>query len=132
MQPDISDLKNSLAPVFQAHRDTLIFGYLFGSRATEEENQKSDIDIAVFVDEPSSFSFSDRLLLHGEFCRKLRRNDIDLIILNQANNLILLDQIIRSGIVIWDSDPSKREEFELRLQHVVIDFKYQRTKEMGL
>ena len=131
MAPNILHLKNSLTPVFQNHRDTLVFGYLFGSHATGEESKTSDIDIAVYVNDPASFSFSDKLFLHGEFCRKLKRNDIDLIILNQTRNLILLDQIVRSGIVIWDNDSLKREEFELRLQHTVIDFKYQRTKEMG-
>ncbi|MFH1215544.1 MAG: nucleotidyltransferase domain-containing protein [Pseudomonadota bacterium] len=132
MPTDPETLKTQLSPVFQKHQETLVFGYLFGSRATGEERDRSDIDLAVFVRNPHSFSFSDKLMLHGDFCRHLQRNDIDLIIINQIQNLVVRDEIIRGGIILWDNDPVQREEFELRVQHSAIDFKEQRKKEMGI
>ena len=132
MQTNISKLKNTLLAVFQKYRDTLVFGYLFGSMATGGEGRKSDIDVAVFVQDPASFNFSDKLMLHGEFCRHLQRNDIDLIIVNQTRNLILLNKIVQTGIVIWDNDPIRREKFELLVQHRAIDFKCQREREMRI
>nr|MBF0222217.1 hypothetical protein [Desulfobulbaceae bacterium] len=45
---------------------------------------------------------------------------------------MLLDQITRTGKVIWERDSEEREVFELKIQHMAIDFQFQRQREMGI
>jgi len=60
----------------------------------------------------------------------LKRNDIDMVVLSKETNLILLDQIIRRGI-LFEGDKERREEFEQKILHLAIDFKTQRLANMG-
>lgn len=121
-----------LEQVFEKYKKQVVFAYLFGSAADSSKGPLSDVDIAVYVNDPVNFSFNDKLQLHAEFCRSLHRDDIDLVILNQTRNLMLRDQITRTGKVIWETDRDKREIFELKVQHMAIDFQYQRQREMGV
>jgi hypothetical protein len=70
--------------------------------------------------------------LFAECSRALHRNDIDLIILNTVNNLILKDEIIRAGIVLYDGDTDTRVDYELKTLHQALDFRYQRQMAMGV
>jgi UDP-N-acetylenolpyruvoylglucosamine reductase len=65
-------------------------------------------------------------------CRVLKRNDIDVIVLNTTTNIVLLDEIIRGGIVLVDRDVDLREEFEQKILHQAIDFKEQRITFIGV
>jgi predicted nucleotidyltransferase len=111
----------------------VLFAYLFGSTARAESSLSSDIDIAVYLSEGSTESyFETKLALYADLCRALKRNDVDLVILNTAANLILLEDIIRSGIVLFDRARDVREDFELGVLHRSIDFKTQRLSVMGV
>ena len=65
------------------------------------------MDIAVFLSgdgrNPPLMSSS----LYADFCRALKRNDVDVVVLNIAVNLMLLDEIVRYGVVIYDADPTR-------------------------
>ncbi|MFZ6006219.1 MAG: type VII toxin-antitoxin system MntA family adenylyltransferase antitoxin, partial [Nitrospirota bacterium] len=100
------------------------FAYLFGSFARGDEFPFSDIDIAVYLS--GKASLADELRLYSIIGRELKHDNVDLLILNNTNNIILLDDIVRYGKVVCDRNPSLRESFELRVLHDAIDFKYQR------
>jgi uncharacterized protein len=53
------------------------------------------------------------------------------VILNHTHNLMLLDEIIRRGVVLLDQDRQVREDFELKALHRAIDFKTQRAAIVG-
>lgn len=128
----IGDIKKALSPILEKHGGVL-FAYLFGSVAREEVAPLSDMDIAVYLTgiRPESF-FDEKLSLHADICRALKRNDIDLVILNTLSNKILTEDIIRHGVVIYDRDTDAREGYEVMALHQAIDFRTQRLKVMGI
>jgi len=93
------------------------FAYLFGSFADGTFTDKSDVDIAVYLND---YSFDERLALHHRLEKSLQR-DIDLLCLNEVKNIYLLENILDDGIVIKDHE--EREYFEVLKQHEIIDFK---------
>lgn len=120
-------IKEAILQVCEKYRDKVIFAYLFGSAAKGGTSPLSDIDIAVFLSSvPGEPYFDAKLSLYADFCRALKRNDIDVIILNTTTNMMLLDEIVRHGIVVCDRDTDLREDFELKVMHKAIDFKQQR------
>lgn len=127
-----NDIKESLLPLFEKYKKQLVFAYLFGSHAQNNLFPLSDIDIAVFLNMRKNESYFDmKCSLYAEFCRVLKRNDVDVVMLNTATNIVLLDKIIREGIVLVDRNPSLRVEFELKILHQAIDFKDQRIAIIG-
>lgn len=61
----------------------------------------SDAGLAVFLykrnEEPY---FGIKCSLYADFCRVLKRNDVDVLVLNTTTNIVLLDEIIRDGVVV--------------------------------
>lgn len=130
-QPQIlADLKRALEP----YRDKILFAYLFGSMAKGEARAGSDLDIAVyFADiDPDSYH-SLKIDIYMALNRSLKKNDMDIVILNSASNLMLLDAIVRYGVVLLDAEPTGlREAFEVDTLHQAMDFKEQRQAVMGV
>jgi predicted nucleotidyltransferase len=129
----IDPIRSALSPVFEKYREKLIFAYLFGSFATGEADPLSDIDIAVCLDGGKRETFFEaRLSLYADICRALKSNDVDLLVLNSATNLIIIEDVVRHGFILYDRDPDLREEFELKILHRAIDFREQRVAVMGM
>lgn len=129
----VKAITEALVPVFERYQDTVIFAYLFGSAVKDKGYPRGDIDIAVFLSHGARESYSDiKLSLYADFCRTLKGNDIDIMVLNDATNIIILDEIVRYGIVLYDMNPELREEFEIKVLHRAIDFKVQRLAVMGV
>lgn len=128
----IEDIKKTLSPVFE-RSGSIRFAYLFGSMAKDEVAPLSDIDIAVYLGgvEPGA-AFDFKLSLHGDISRALNRNDVDLVVLNIVANNMLIEDIIRHGVVIYDRDTDAREDYEVTSLHQAIDFKTQRLAVMGV
>lgn len=91
----------------------------------------SDVDIAIYYDKESIFSLNDRLQFHGDCCRALKRNDVDILVLNTAKNLILLEEIVRKGKIIYNINQKFLDDFELQTLHAGNDFKRHRPWEMN-
>lgn len=122
-----------IAAVLDLHRDDVLFAYLFGSAAEGAGGPLSDVDIAVYFSGKEAPSLFDRALsLHADLCRALRRNDVDLVTLNTARNIVMLDEIVRKGLVLIDRDAGLRHDFEQRVLHEAIDFRQQRVALMGV
>ena len=67
--------------------------FLFGSRATGKANEKSDVDIAVILE---NADFESRMEVE-----ELQREGIDIVILNTSNPLFILSAI-RDGKVLFE------------------------------
>ena len=93
------------------------FAYLFGSYADSTFNDRSDVDVALYLKETS---FDNQLKINFDLS-KLLKKDVDLVVLNKTRNLYLLDDIIQKGIILKDAD--KRIEFELKKHHEILDYK---------
>jgi len=97
------------------------FAYLFGSVATQTQNEKSDIDIAVYIKKEFN-SFDTKLKIHHQLEIKLKK-DIDLISLNSIKNFSLLQDIFNEGIILKESNNDERVIFELDKEHEILDYK---------
>ncbi len=112
----IADLKE-----FFSKKEDVVFAYLFGSIAYNNYNPKSDIDVAVFLEEGSKDLFDERINLIVELEQKFKR-DVDVVVLNSVNNVFLRYVIFREGILLFERDEEPRINFELRAMREYFDF----------
>ncbi|MEK7439744.1 MAG: nucleotidyltransferase domain-containing protein [Chloroflexota bacterium] len=77
--------------------------YLFGSHAKGTARASSDIDIAVLLpyDTPRSKFFDARLALTNELMDLLHKNEIDVVVLNEATPL-LSHEILSAGKILYE------------------------------
>lgn len=112
----------------------VLFAYLYGSVAKNLENQFSDLDVALFVEEidrKKSLKLELSLSLElDEVLSHTIESEVRII-----NNLPLSVQgdIITTGILIYCRDDVKRVEFETNLRMTYFDFlptirRYQRER----
>jgi len=102
----------------------VVLAYLFGSQAEGKAGPLSDVDIAVLLKSdvsPDEWG-SIQLALINELSSLFGRNDIDVVILNNANPL-LAHRVIYNGQVIFEADPLSRTRFEVETLH-----RYEDTK----
>jgi predicted nucleotidyltransferase len=106
-----------LAQIEQTFADEPIeIAYLFGSRARGDAGPLSDVDIAVLAPEdmPDEDQVSLQLRLMTRLMRALRRDDIEVIILNRAP-ILLQHRVIRVGKVLFCRDELLRSRYEARV-----------------
>jgi predicted nucleotidyltransferase len=128
-------ISEAVRPILERHGDKVAFAYLFGSTLSDQSRPLSDIDLAVYISKKNRSDFLEiKFALYADFCRALNRNDIDVVLLNTAKNMILLENIVNEGQVIFETPGGKitRKDFELKVRHQVIDFKTQRKRIMGI
>lgn len=88
------------------------FAYIFGSQATGEAGPLSDLDIAVHLDRRAD-RLTYRLKLMERLAKLLKRNDLDLVVLNEAPPL-LSHEVIKYGTILKEHRP-KRVPYEARV-----------------
>ena len=89
----------------------IIFAYLFGSYVNDTHHPNSDVDIAIYLKD----DILDTFLQINYEISKLLKKDADIIVLNKARNIYLLENIINNSIILKDAP--KRVDFELIKQH---------------
>lgn len=104
-------------------KEEIIFAYIYGSVARDQANRLSDIDLAVYIDEdkkPEAGPFGYRSDLITEL-QPLAGNDIDLIILNDASNLLAYN-VFKEGKLLFNKDPDLRTRVQARTVDKYLDF----------
>ncbi len=107
-----------LQKVFEKH-DEVLFAYLFGSVAKNEEGPLSDVDIAVYLDCEKNQVFDLKLELNSQI--PIMDKEFDLVVLNEAK-LSMQHEII-NGKVIYCKDNDKRVEVETSIMNRYLDMK---------
>ena len=116
-ESSIEILKN-----FFPGEEKVSFCYLFGSFACQNFNSKSDVDVAVFLDEEKNKDFfKTRLELIADLSKLLKR-EADVIILNTTNSVLFKYAILREGELIFASDMEKMVDFEMEVLRDYYDF----------
>lgn len=116
----IVGLKKRLTPIFL--RDKRIAAvYLFGSYSQGAVREGSDIDLAVLLSAPKSFSLDDTLDLEVKMTLSLKTEKFDLVVANTAS-LIMQFRIISAGKLICAADDNLRCDFEERVMQEYYDF----------
>lgn len=110
----------NLSPIinFLEKEKKVKFAYLFGSQASSRTGPLSDMDIAVYLDrtvKPGIY----RLRLMEALSKVIGRNDLDLIVLNEASPL-LKHEVIKYGRILKDASPL-RTSFEIETIQEFLD-----------
>jgi len=100
------------------------FAYLFGSHARNNSGPISDIDLAVYIDNHFDL-FAYRLRLMEEISRLIKGKSFDLVVLNDAPQ-ILQYEIIKDGKVLIEHR-EERIKFETRVLRDYLDFEQIRS-----
>lgn len=123
----------ALKEIFKNKKDSIIFAYVFGSRAANEHSELSDLDIAVYLEKTSKNSeFDIKIDLYTQINRTLKINDIDIVIMNRCKNIVLLHQVTTQGRVLCDHNPDFRNRYEQKVLHSALDFLSHRNAVMGI
>ena len=115
--------QNELIEYFSS-KDSIILAYLFGSTVRGDTGKLSDVDIGVMLDDKLSKKdrFDMELELISEISILIKKNKIDLIVLNEAP-LLLSHNIIKNGIIL-KSNEIERVKFETKILSMYMDEKY--------
>lgn len=117
----------SLVRPYLAQRAEVLFAYLFGSTARGDNRPASDVDIAVFIDPDriGANAGSYRTALLTDLLSCLGRNDVDLVLLNQAP-AVLSHRVLRDGRLILSRDEASRVGFAEKTMRNYCDTAYLR------
>lgn len=111
----------TLGAALEAGCPAIVFAYLFGSAATGRLTRRSDIDLAIYVDERA-----DALAAGLEAARvaalHLGTDAIDLVVLNTAP-LALAGRILAGRRVLIDREPFRRHRYESLTARMFHDFR---------
>ncbi len=118
------ELIQSLAG-FMARQPEVRLAYLFGSQARGAANALSDIDLAVWLDERLTAAEQGQvhMRLMGDLMGLLRRDDIDLVVLNRAS-LLLRHRVLRDGRLLFAADERERVRFAASTLERYLDHRY--------
>ncbi len=96
--------------------------YLFGSQVDGSTHSNSDVDLAILFKRGLSAEFyaDQQLFLGGKLCQILKRDDVDLVVLNRASSSELKYSIVHDGEVLFEREPNLAE-YELRVEHEYYD-----------
>ena len=110
---------------FSLEHPPILFSYLFGSQARDKVDGLSDVDVAVYLSPAvkARRRFDYRLELIADISFILKRNDVDLLILNDMNNILLAFEVI-GGKLIDSKDDDERICYEARVMSRYYDQKY--------
>ncbi len=101
----------------------------FGSRARGEAGPRSDVDLAVLLDRRPSLR--EELRLRAEVVEELRRDDIDLVVLNLAPPLLRYEAVA-AGRRLFARDEEAADRFEERAARECFDTAHLRAVQQRL
>ena len=118
----------------QACQDELMqqgvqFAYLFGSVAAGKAGPLSDVDVAVYLDPALSrkVRFARRLQCIGVVTQALQRDDVDVVVINDADADLVQDILIH-GLLLFCRDHTILADFRYHFTREYLDFAYYREQ----
>jgi hypothetical protein len=109
----VAAIQRAVQPVL-ATRPEMQAAYVFGSAATGRMRTDSDVDIAVLLDGvPPSHTLHYRLTLMADIGAALHRNDVEVVVLNEAPPL-LAHRVLSRGRLIFERSASARIAFQVK------------------
>jgi predicted nucleotidyltransferase len=111
-------------------KDPRVLGvYAFGSRAEGTAGSSSDIDVAALLHQ--ALDLAEELRLRSAVVDELGRDDIDLVVLNQAPPLLRYE-VLAHGKLLFSRDEERLQEFEERTLREYLDTSYLRATQQAL
>ena len=107
------------------NQPSIIAAYLFGSQAKGTAQQKSDIDVAILLDDQTGGIFD--LLSFIVEAETTTGRQVDIVVLNTASE-VLKYQVRKHGTLLFDKKPEARKIFEIKSRKYFEDFLYLHKK----
>ncbi len=104
---------------FSSH-PSVILAYLFGSQAKGKTSQKSDVDIAVLLQEPVTESLKIKLELL-QTLQEAGFDNVDLTILNESGS-VLKYQVVKNGRLLFEKQKGDHKKFQIAAWKEYFDF----------
>jgi len=121
---ELKKQERSIIKILENEKD-ILFSYLFGSYAKGTQNEKSDIDIALYLLDEKILEkyplYPSRIAIKIEDI--LNKNNVDVRILN-GSTLRFRNQVLMHGKLLHSKDEKKRIEFETSSLDQYFDFKF--------
>ena len=124
MRHNLQAIKNKIVKICEAET-AVVAAFLFGSYAKGTEKRKSDIDIALLLDNSKIHTFSQ--LYFNTLLEKRLGCRVDLINLNNAGELLKYE-IRRNGLLVFERSSKERKQFEVRSRKYFEDFLFLHKK----
>ena len=121
--------KKAIVQILRKRYD-ILFGYLFGSKAKGYANERSDWDIALYLN--TSIKQNGRwpeFELEAEISRTVEAT-VQVTILNAPLSPVFGFEIIKDGVILLDRDPKLRIDFENRMLRHYHDWQYFLKRQM--
>lgn len=115
----IDQLKNILA------KQPIKLAYLYGSYARGQERKRSDIDIAVMI-EDNCPKTDNQIVEKISLGLEPNRGEINVVPINENTSSFLLHSIFKTGIVLISKNERERTSFEVRATKIYWDEEYRR------
>jgi len=104
----------------------------FGSQARGEAGPGSDVDVAVLLEErPHLPDLVEELRLRSVVVETLRRDDVDLVVLNTAPPLVR-HEVVAAGRRLFAREAERADRFEERAAREAFDTAYLRRVQQEL
>jgi hypothetical protein len=118
-----TSLDRNVLRAYLATQEEVVLAYLFGSQARGEAGPHSDVDIAVLLrgQPDDDRSLDARMDLGAALSALLGRNDVDVVILNQAP-LALAYRVLRDGVLLLCRDEDARIAYTWRTVSEYLDY----------
>ena len=117
---DTTDLTGKLREQLERERGLIACAYLYGSRATGQARDDSDVDLAVLFRDPQEPALVCPAARLAQRLEQAIRRPIDLIDVEQAP-VDLVHRILRDGILLLDAAPERRIAFEVDARNRYFD-----------
>ena len=104
--------KKKLINILQDNRE-IAAAVLFGSQASNQANQDSDIDIALLYN-PKSVPDGLELLQFKQYLSDEMQQEVDIVLLNEASPIIAM-QAVKHGVPLFLRDKKAYDKFEIKL-----------------
>lgn len=117
----VEQLRDAVTAVLED--EPVVFAYLFGSHATGQAHLRSDVDVAVMLEErvPEGERLETSLRLARRLAEASGVGRIEVVVLNDVP-LPLVGRAIATRKVIYSKDEPARVEFESRRHRGFLDF----------
>ena len=118
---DLVSIESAVTSCLGARPEVLAV-YIFGSVASGRARPDSDVDVAVLVSDKvmRADPWKYRLELGSALMHVLRRDDVDLILLNEAPPL-LAHRVLSKGKLVLERSASARVAFQVRTVNRYLD-----------
>jgi uncharacterized protein YutE (UPF0331/DUF86 family)/predicted nucleotidyltransferase len=113
-------LREAAARAFEG--EPVAFAYLFGSQATGKTHPRSDVDVAVYVEESvPKDRYLDLQLKLPRALENAHAGSVEVLVVNEMS-LPLKGRVVRGGKLLYSRDEPARVRFESRTLDDFLDF----------